>query len=278
MSKPVEIITRYERGRGTEYSLDGGKTYITKAEFEAKSTKSQTDNTELDEIKKTVWECIRYNKFNLSDTEAVGVIMQAVEAKLQQQDITSRIDELLGADDEVRLHNTVGESYQDWFTERLAKLIKEQSVTEQTNKKCDLLYCCSGLKPLGHNEPVATAGAVQTRQTTTSELGELPRAVQNGMSQEEHDTWMFLSDKKALDEPYTFAVKQSDLTKFLQGYILKSKVIEAINHIENPYFVESNEQLTDIQRVLKASAHAFDQAILEIRQTLNLEPKENINE
>lgn len=126
-----------------------------------------------------------------------------------------------------------------------------------------------------------SAGAVQNRQTTTSELGEIlkmPRAVQNGMSQEEYDTWMFLTDKKALDEPYTFAIKQSDLTKFLQGYILKSKVIEAINHIENPYFVESNEQLTDIQRVLKASAHAFDQAILEIRQTLNLEPKENINE
>jgi len=58
------------------------------------NTKSQTDNTELDEIKKTVWECIRYNKFNLSDTEAVGVIMQAVEAKLQEQDIKSRIDEL----------------------------------------------------------------------------------------------------------------------------------------------------------------------------------------
>jgi len=62
------------------------------AEFD--STKSQTDNTELDEIKKTVWECIRYNEFNLSDTEAVGVIMQAVEAKLKQQDIKSRIDEL----------------------------------------------------------------------------------------------------------------------------------------------------------------------------------------
>lgn len=58
------------------------------------TTKSQTDNTELDEIKKTVWECIRYNEFNLSDTEAVGVIMQAVEAKLKQQDIKSRIDEL----------------------------------------------------------------------------------------------------------------------------------------------------------------------------------------
>lgn len=56
------------------------------------TTKSQTDNTELDEIKKTVWECIRYNEFNLSDTEAVGVIMQAVEAKLQEQDIKSRID------------------------------------------------------------------------------------------------------------------------------------------------------------------------------------------
>lgn len=33
-----------------------------------------------------------------------------------------RVDELLGADDEVRLHNTVGESYQVWFMNRLAEL------------------------------------------------------------------------------------------------------------------------------------------------------------
>lgn len=242
------------------------------------TTKSQTDNTELDEIKKTVWECIRYNEFNLSDTEAVGVIMQAVEAKLQEQDIKSRIDELLGADDEVRLHNTVGESYQDWFTERLAKLIKEQSVTEQTNKKCDLLYCCSGLKPLGHNEPVATAGAVQTRQTTTSELGEIlkmPRAVQNGMSQEEYDTWIFLSDKKALDEPYTFAIKQSDLTKFLQKYIrredLAGLIPEKYEHLEIDYEDLKIDWNTYLER------KAYNQAIDDFRQTLNL-VEENINE
>jgi hypothetical protein len=48
--------------------------------------------------------------------------------------------------------------------------------------------------------------------------GELPRAVQNGMSPEEYATWMFLADKKALDEPYTFAIEQTELTKFLRDY------------------------------------------------------------
>lgn len=54
--------------------------------------------------------------------------------------------------------------------------------------------------------------------TPLSNADELPRAVQNGMSPEEHATWMFLTDKKALDEPYTFAIKQSDLTKFITTY------------------------------------------------------------
>lgn len=51
--------------------------------------------------------------------------------------------------------------------------------------------------------------------TTNLVNDDRPRAVQNGMSQEEYDTWMFLADKKGLEEPYTFAIKQSDLTKFI---------------------------------------------------------------
>lgn len=45
-----------------------------------------------------------------------------------------------------------------------------------------------------------------------------PIAVQNGMSQAEYDTWMFLGDKPALDQEYTYAIKQSDLTKLLRDY------------------------------------------------------------
>lgn len=89
------------------------------------TTKSQTDNTELDEIKKTVWECIRYNEFNLSDTEAVGVIMQAVEAKLKQQDIKSRIDELKELDAQDKIdpeHELDIPSYIEWRKGKIAKL------------------------------------------------------------------------------------------------------------------------------------------------------------
>lgn len=43
-----------------------------------------------------------------------------------QENIDARLDELLTVDDEVRLHNTVGENYQKWFTERLAELQASQ--------------------------------------------------------------------------------------------------------------------------------------------------------
>lgn len=60
-----------------------------------------------------------------------------------------------------------------------------------------------------------------------------PRAVKNGMSQAEYDIWMFLSDKKALKEPYTFAVRQSELIKFIQSnYIPNSEVEKQIEAAE----------------------------------------------
>lgn len=120
-----------------------------------------------------------------------------------------------------------------------------------------------------------SAGAVQTRQTTTSELGEIldrPRAVQNGMSQEEYDTWMFLSDKKALDEPYTFAIKQSDLTKFLQKYIRREQLLNEIDEKVKFYGKTARQDMFDNG---KFWAYKEMQGFC---QTLNLEPKENINE
>ena len=120
-----------------------------------------------------------------------------------------------------------------------------------------------------------SAGAVQTRQTTTSELGEIldrPRAVQNGMSQEEYDTWMFLTDKKALDEPYTFAIKQSDLTKFLQKYIRREQLLNEIDEKVKFYGKTARQDMFDNG---KFWAYKEMQGFC---QTLNLEPKENINE
>lgn len=114
--------------------------------------------------------------------------------------------------------------------------------------------------------------ATLNRQTTTSELGELPRAVQNGMSQEEHDTWMFLSDKKALDEPYTFAVKQSDLTKFLQKYIRREQLLNEIDEKVKFYGKTAREDMFD-----NGKFWAYKEMQGFLRQTLNL-VEENINE
>ncbi len=77
-----------------------------------------------------------------------------------------------------------------------------------------------------------------------------PRAVQNGMSQEEYDTWMFLADKAASDEPYTYMIKQSDLTKWLATLIRteqkkllaeigEPKLEDAINEEKTPEGVKS---------------------------------------
>lgn len=44
----IEVITRYEKGKETEYSVDGGKTYMTKTEFEA--AKVNSEDSELMEI------------------------------------------------------------------------------------------------------------------------------------------------------------------------------------------------------------------------------------
>lgn len=65
---------------------------------------------------------------------------------------------------------------------------------------------------LAESEPKASAAPTIIADTS---LDDRPRAVQNGMSQAEYDTWMFLSDKEALDKPYTYAVSSSDLAKLL---------------------------------------------------------------
>lgn len=54
--------------------------------------------------------------------------------------------------------------------------------------------------------------------TNSKYSNDLPLAVKNGMSQAEYDTWLFLADKRGLDEEYTYAIKQSDLTEFLREY------------------------------------------------------------
>lgn len=36
MSRIVEVITRYEKDKPTQYSFDGGKTWLTKAEYKQK--------------------------------------------------------------------------------------------------------------------------------------------------------------------------------------------------------------------------------------------------
>ena len=65
--------------------------------------------------------------------------------------------------------------------------------------------------------------------TTTDSSGldsELPRAVQNGMSMEEYHTWMFLADKEAGTEPYTYVIKQSDLTAFIRSSEVATRIDE----------------------------------------------------
>lgn len=48
----------------------------------------------------------------------------------EQAELRGRVDELLSADDEIRLHNKVGRSYQNWFEERLAALEGEDNATK----------------------------------------------------------------------------------------------------------------------------------------------------
>lgn len=73
---------------------------------------------------------------------------------------------------------------------------------------------------------------------------ELPRAVQNGMSQEEYDTWMFLNGKRALNEPYTYAIKQSDLTRFVHQQQQKA-VRETLERLLNSRQVIPRHSGTD---------------------------------
>lgn len=52
----------------------------------------------LDEFKKIVWECIRYNKFNLSDTETVESIVEAATKLLRDKQTEAKIATLRSID------------------------------------------------------------------------------------------------------------------------------------------------------------------------------------
>lgn len=99
-----------------------------------------------------------------------------------------------------------------------------------------------------------------TTQTPTNNNDERPRAVQNGMSQAEYDTWIFLAEKEALDEPYTYAIKQSDLTAFLRYYTQKMVVAELkdlptdiIDGDRIVYTVDIADRITTIEKELEKS-------------------------
>lgn len=44
----IEVITRYEKGKETKYSIDGGKTYMTKTEFEARRADTSAKDNSID--------------------------------------------------------------------------------------------------------------------------------------------------------------------------------------------------------------------------------------
>lgn len=54
--------------------------------------------------------------------QSYNELLAKLQAYIAERERLARIDELLGADDEVRLHNVIGSSYQEWFTKRLAQL------------------------------------------------------------------------------------------------------------------------------------------------------------
>lgn len=63
------------------------------------------------------------------DPASVEYVHKLISAQL----IRERLDELLGADDEVRLHNVVGESYQKWFIARRDDLTNKLKKIEHEN-------------------------------------------------------------------------------------------------------------------------------------------------
>lgn len=75
-------------------------------------------------------------------------------------------------------------------------------------------------------------------------MSDLPRAVQNGMSQAEYDTWMFLADKPALDEPYTYAIKQVDLTRLIRSIQEKSNSVDRFEVIDHRQCVYCRGRMT----------------------------------
>ena len=81
--------------------------------------------------------------------------------------------------------------------------------------------------------PNHTETEVTMSEPVNDEIDKKPRAVKNGMSQAEYDTWMFLVDKLTVNEPYTYAIKQSDLTAFITSQTKKAELkgrIDGLNY------------------------------------------------
>ena len=119
-----------------------------------------------------------------------------------------------------------------------------------------------------------SAGAVQTRQTTTSELGEILREVVTKVL--DHSTRRMPGEVQM----YQMYVENA-ITAIEQKYIRRDLVIEAIPKKVEEYPINvidrsTNSRIdTNLTHGLAPRDRGYNQAIDDFRQTLNLEPKEN---
>lgn len=72
------------------------------------------------------------------------------------------------------------------------------------------------------------------------EIDKTPRAVKNGMSQDEYDTWLFLANKPACSEPYTYIIKQSEITAWVANLIAIKELESRIDERENMRFFDND--------------------------------------
>lgn len=84
---------------------------------------------------------------------------------------------------------------------------------------------------------------------SNSSRDEMPRAVRNGMSLAEYDTWMFLADKEALDEPYTYKINQSDITALINAEVRQALDKLEAQSVELPMSSGENIQLVPLSAI-----------------------------
>lgn len=99
--------------------------------------------------------------------------------------------------------------------------------------------------------------------TPLNEIEKTPMAVKNGMSQAEYDTWKFLSDKEACNEPYTYKIKQSDLTKLIAQSEKRAEIrgkIQSCIHIKTLSFnaVVRNGDINKYQAQLESELKTLE--------------------